>query len=125
MALYLVTHVDTCLITTKTHVLNKKKINSFQVDICESGTHYWSEWYNTDTPDGNGDLELIELKGIGCAEPIAFQVVTADDQAIPYDQTGQVTDLRDCLGFMCLNTLNKQPCLDYKIRKCCPIEASK
>ena len=91
---------------------------------CNGLDHKWTEWYNTDSPDGDGDLELVNLSGnFGCRNPQHVQVETLN--GTPYDQTGQLVHLNTaCFGFMCLN--KEQPfnhtCMDYRIRLCCKHE---
>ena len=92
-------------------------------EFCSGVTHKWTEWFNTDTPDGNGDIETIELfKDIGCKDKSIFtQVVTAKEN-IDHKMTGQKVHIDKCFGFICLNQeqSNNQTCHDYKIRQCCP-----
>lgn len=71
-----------------------------------------------DTPDGDGDLELYSLFDYGCANPTDIIVETVD--GVSYKKTGQSVQLDTCLGFVCLNSENKQTCLDYRIKQCCP-----
>ena len=84
------------------------------------GKYEWTEWFNLDSPDGDGDLELLTLFGKGCPDPTKYQIETTS--GIEYTQTGQLTHLNTtCFGFMCLNReqQNEEQCLDYQIRQCC------
>lgn len=89
--------------------------------LCNGITHSWSEWMNTDSPDGDGDLELIELLGLGCADSTYMQIQTVD--GISYENSGQVVHYKPCFGFICLNSEQKEneTCKDYQVRQCCPI----
>ena len=81
----------------------------------------WTEWFNTDSPDGDGDIEPINLLHLGCSNPSAIQVETTNN--IPYNETGQIVHLNSCFGFICLNKeQNGTDCLNYRIRQCCPVE---
>ena len=90
------------------------------------GKYEWTEWFNLDTPDGDGDLELLTVFNKGCNNPNKYQIETID--GISYNQTGQVTHLNTtCFGFMCLNREqpNNATCNDYMLRQCCPIVRKK
>lgn len=88
--------------------------------LCPNG-YFWST-FNLDSPEGDGDLELYGLfsSRYGCREPLVTVIETTSDRT-PYNETGQVLHVDDCFGFMCLNRENEEPCLDYQIRRCCPI----
>ena len=89
-----------------------------------SGSYEWTEWFNLDSPDGDGDLELISLYKLGCGNQSKLDQVVTVDGLIPFNQTGQIVHFSPrCYGFMCLNRLqeNGTECLDYQIRQCCPV----
>ncbi len=80
----------------------------------------WSDWLNLDSQDGDGDLELFELKkNQTCSSPSRTQIVTVNSLK-PFNETNQTVHYSDCFGFMCLNRENEGGCLDYQFRQCCP-----
>ncbi|XP_017267275.1 cartilage intermediate layer protein 2 [Kryptolebias marmoratus] len=85
----------------------------------------WTEWYNRDSPSGTGDFETLrylrkENPGEICVNPLAIEVVTANE-GIPASQTGQKFHVNNPrIGFACLNKEQKSgTCLDYKVRFGC------
>lgn len=93
-------------------------MSCFFKDLLCYGNFKWSEWYNLDKPDGDGDIEVTEVLEVGCKNANRFQARTVSDK-VPHTQTGQNVYLDECYGFMCLNNENRSPCLDYEVRKCC------
>ena len=92
---------------------------------CNPNTHYWTNWTNLDTPDGDGDLELFTLLNkLECAAPTKFEVKTVSGLSLAKAKdAGQVFHLKEsCFGFMCLNKEQKdgKQCLDYHYKHCCP-----
>jgi hypothetical protein len=87
---------------------------------CDVTTHAWSQWYNLDDPNGDGDIEIISLKkGLKC-DSSEIEVFTIDD--IPAEKTKQNYYQDKAYGFICLNKdQSNGKCLDYKIRQCCPL----
>ena len=90
-----------------------------------SGDFAWTNWFNVDKPEDDGDLELLSIFGLGCGQQSNLdQVETVDGESS--DKTGQVVHLNTtCFGFMCLNReqRNGEKCRDYQIRQCCPKES--
>ena len=93
-----------------------------QDETCKDD-HQWTEWFNLDSPDGDGDMELLNIFNLGCNSLSTFnQVQTVE--GISFEETGEVCHLNTtCFGFMCLNKEqpNNGTCSDYKLRQCCPI----
>ena len=84
----------------------------------------WTDWYNRDTPSGNGDNETLGYflqAGQACANPTAIQCRRVSDQR---DWVG-VGNLMICTpsqGALCINA--DQPdgiCDDIEVRFACPI----
>jgi hypothetical protein len=84
-----------------------------------SGDYEWTEWFNYDTPDGDGDLELLNIFNAGCGDQSKLDEVVTVHDGLSYSEAGQVVHLnRSCFGFICLNKeqKNNESCFDYKIR---------
>jgi hypothetical protein len=84
----------------------------------------WTDWYNRDTPTGNGDNETLGFflqAGQACANPTAIECRRVSDQR---DWVG-VGNLMICTpsqGALCLNA--DQPdgiCDDIEVRFACPV----
>ncbi|XP_048880465.1 uncharacterized protein LOC125748426 isoform X3 [Brienomyrus brachyistius] len=84
----------------------------------------WTQWFDRDDPSGVGDFENLlylrqENPGKICNSPIAIEATTLS--GTPASQTGQTFHYCDTTaGFACMNSENKQPCLDYQVRFQCP-----
>jgi hypothetical protein len=93
-----------------------------QDEVCNDD-YEWTEWFNLDTPDGDGDMELLSVFNLGCMdESTSNQIMTVD--GIDFEATGEIVHFNTtCFGFMCLNKEqpNNLTCSDYKLRQCCPI----
>ena len=91
----------------------------------------WTSWYNTDSPDGTGDYELLtDIRKSHpniCTEPLAIQCATSDGAT--YSSTKQKVTCSTNIGVICQNSLNngsskKVRCKDYKIRIGCPMNST-
>ena len=78
---------------------------------------YWTTWFNTDTPAGEGDWEMLRnLDGSDvCANPRAIEAQRVDGNTDPL-----VTHISKETGFWCLNADNTVACADFQVRFCCP-----
>ncbi|XP_070572618.1 atrial natriuretic peptide-converting enzyme-like [Ptychodera flava] len=95
---------------------------------CPEESTYWTEWFNIDSPEGNGDYEKLSVYlyfGFQvCSEPkdIECQEVLTE---IPSKYRGQNLKVpcEKSTGLICLN--EDQPanekCANYKVRFLCPI----
>jgi hypothetical protein len=57
----------------------------------KSGDYDWTEWFNIDSPDGDGDLELLGIFNLGCQDDAKLSQVQTVDGKISlknYIQTG-------------------------------------
>jgi len=94
-----------------------------------SVTYNWTAWFNRDTPGGTGDWESRSSFSGVCSSPIAVQCQTANGGYSAYGYVAAGTDYTktrqvvtcNTNGLVCLNSLNNNTCLDYKIRFQCPI----
>nr|XP_054603984.1 cartilage intermediate layer protein 1-like [Nothobranchius furzeri] len=89
----------------------------------------WTRWYNSDSPNGPGDIELLaqlthEYQGEICPVPMNIQVETVN--GVPANKTGQIFHLySNTKGFICLNhEQSSGKCLDYKVRFQCQCNAN-
>ncbi|XP_048860203.1 mucin-5AC-like isoform X3 [Brienomyrus brachyistius] len=91
---------------------------------CRCANICWTQWFDRDDPSGVGDFETLqnlrqENPGKICDAPIAIQATTLS--GTPASQTGQTFHNYDTtVGFACVNSENKQMCLDYQVRFQCP-----
>jgi len=84
----------------------------------------WTPWYNVDSPDGEGDMELRapDKAGGNCASgvaPYAIQSRIAGTE-IPYSFSGEMVSISPKMGLTCNNAdQDGKDCSDYEVRFCC------
>ncbi|XP_078482566.1 uncharacterized protein LOC100178927 [Ciona intestinalis] len=98
---------------------------AFEPPDCE----HWSEYFNMDSPSGNGDYESLEAlkseKAFSvCAAPTAIdaKVIDGDGNLVDYREMRQVVTIDKTTGLHCVNAdqNNGEQCRDYRVRYCCP-----
>ncbi|XP_033113935.1 fibropellin-3-like [Anneissia japonica] len=83
----------------------------------------WTQWFDSDDPDGLGDSELLDdLRSLFpfliCSFPFGIECQTTSFQ--PYTATGQTVTCNPAMGLQCLNADNQpENCLDYRVRFRC------
>jgi hypothetical protein len=93
--------------------------------VCEWETKpsQWTEWFNRDSPSGNGDNESLGYftqEGKACVAPLAVECRRVSDQ-MNWEDTGAIMTCTPSGGGLCINA--SQPsgsCDDIEVRFLCP-----
>nr|XP_057936576.1 uncharacterized protein si:dkey-205h13.2 [Doryrhamphus excisus] len=92
------------------------------LDFCHANVCF-TDWFNSDSPNGTGDFELFEkistkYPDVICDHPVSIEVVTADD-GYPFVNSGQIPyKFSPSEGFACRHSDQKgEDCYDYQITK--------
>lgn len=99
-------------------IVDDSGITTISLGECQTDVYKWTNWLNSDSPDGPGDQELIHnfAQNQICQTPLAIQARTVSN-------VGNAENLHINLesGFLCLNDKNQGQCADFEVRFCCPI----
>lgn len=86
---------------------------------CDIDGYEWTDWMNSDTPDGYGDWETLAgfPKMDVCGNPTGIQAMRTD-----FSMNELFYHIDIDMGFWCINSeqTNGNTCADYKVRFCCP-----
>jgi len=100
---------------------NTENPNEWTDNRCDGKAHSWTQWFDLDTPEGDGDLELFTLLDSQqtCRLESKLTEVRAES-GLSVEEAGQHVHANESYGFMCLNKENEGGCVNYQIRQCCP-----
>ncbi|CAK8673069.1 unnamed protein product [Clavelina lepadiformis] len=83
---------------------------------------YWTQWYDNDDPQGNGDEETLDALREEYPYEVCFKphIIEArlKGSNLKHDHTLPNIVINNKLGFRCSNA-DGPPCSDYEVRLCC------